>query len=123
MPAQLQLSQGFSIANGLALIAEIHEQYPTIPLFVMAYANLVYTPGVAQFVDAIAHTGACGLIVPDLPFDSDEGLADACMHLSNKNEQCSNDQKNASLNLFDASILEDLQKDPALVSIPVAALR
>jgi tryptophan synthase alpha chain len=76
------LARGFSIQDGLELIADIHRQYPDIPIFVMAYANLVVTPGVVTFVDDLVQRGVRGIIVPDLPFDSDEGLADACVRVA-----------------------------------------
>lgn len=44
----------------------------------MTYAALVYRPGVENFVKMAAGSGVNGLIVPDLPFDCDEGLTAAC---------------------------------------------
>src|ERR1700686_461369 len=48
------------VARGLA---------PDIPVVLMCYANMVMAPGVDAFVERLAQTGACGLIVPDLPFE------------------------------------------------------
>lgn len=72
------LSAGYSVAEALLLVDELKRRYPHIPIFVMAYANLVVSPGVATFVDRLHQGGVQGLIVPDLPFDKDEGLANAC---------------------------------------------
>ena len=44
----------------------------------MSYASLIYTPGVASFCKKAAETGVKGMIIPDLPFDFDEGLTAAC---------------------------------------------
>jgi tryptophan synthase alpha chain len=74
------LAKGYSVAQALDLIAELHTRYPNIPLFVMAYASIVVTPGVETFVRALARRGVSGIIVPDLPFDADEGLDAACRH-------------------------------------------
>jgi tryptophan synthase alpha chain len=75
------LAGGTSTAAGFELIAELRRDYPHIPVFVMAYASLVVAPGTAAFAKAAARAGVSGLIVPDLPFDSDEGLAAACAAL------------------------------------------
>lgn len=72
------LAAGCTVADAFALVAELRAAYPAVPVFVMAYASLVATPGAAAFAERAAKAGAAGLIVPDLPFDADEGLAAAC---------------------------------------------
>lgn len=72
------LARGWSVADSFAFVAELRAAYPKVPIFVMAYASLVATPGAAAFADAAREAGVTGLIVPDLPFDADEGLAEAC---------------------------------------------
>jgi len=73
------LSRGYGIDDCFAFVMELRKTYPAIPVFIMTYANLAYKPGVAAFVARAASAGASGLIVPDLPFDSDEGLGEACL--------------------------------------------
>jgi len=75
------LKAGATTADAFSLIAELRREYPGVPVFAMAYASLVITPGVAAFSAAAAGAGVSGLIVPDLPFDDDEGLAAACATL------------------------------------------
>ncbi len=72
------LAEGYSVAQALDFIAELHIRYPNIALFVMTYASIVVTPGVESFVRTLARRGVSGIIVPDLPFDADEGLDAAC---------------------------------------------
>ncbi len=72
------LSNGFTVANAFDLITSLRLDYPSIPIFVMAYASLVATPGPAAFTQTCSGIGVSGLIVPDLPFDADEGLSEAC---------------------------------------------
>lgn len=72
------LSRGYGIDDCFAFVMELRKTYPAIPLFVMTYANLAYKPGIEAFVARAAAAGASGLIVPDLPFDCDEGLGEAC---------------------------------------------
>jgi len=77
------LKNGFRIDEGWRFIAEITDyarhsaakgggDAPAV--FVMSYASPVFAKGVEAFVDIAASHGVTGLIVPDLPIDSDEGL-------------------------------------------------
>jgi tryptophan synthase alpha chain len=69
------LSRGFRTERGFELIHEIG-RYGEAPVFLMCYANSIYFHGVDAFLDRCAGAGARGIIVPDLPFDYDEGLYD-----------------------------------------------
>ncbi|HVR05433.1 MAG TPA: tryptophan synthase subunit alpha [Solirubrobacteraceae bacterium] len=51
---------------------------PRVPVVLMCYANMVFAPGVQAFVERLARTGACGLIVPDLPLEEAPGVLAAC---------------------------------------------
>jgi tryptophan synthase alpha chain len=51
---------------------------PSVPIVLMCYANMVFAPGVEQFLERLAQSGACGLIVPDLPLEEAEGVSAAC---------------------------------------------
>jgi len=72
------LKRGYKTADGLAFIAKIHEEFPEIPIYIMSYGSLIYTPGVAEFCKKAGKAGVKGMIIPDLPFDHDEGLTRAC---------------------------------------------
>ncbi len=72
------LSRQYRTADGLAFISQLHKEFPVIPIYLMSYGSLVYTPGVAAFCKLAANAGVKGLIIPDLPFDHDEGLTEAC---------------------------------------------
>jgi len=48
------------------------------PVVLMCYANMVFAPGLDAFVERLADSGACGLIVPDLPLEESAGLLEAC---------------------------------------------
>ncbi len=67
------LDAGFRVDDGFALVSEITRE-ATVPVYLMTYASLVVSRGVEAFCSAAAAAGAAGLIVPDLPFDYDEGL-------------------------------------------------
>ncbi|MFP4490259.1 MAG: tryptophan synthase subunit alpha [Spirochaetaceae bacterium] len=70
------LAAGFRTKEGFSLVHKITTRYE-VPVFIMSYASIVYTCGMDQFTAAAAESGATGLIVPDLPFDSDEGLQES----------------------------------------------
>ncbi len=57
------------VARGLAA---------SVPVVLMCYVNMVLAPGVEAFVARLARTGACGLIVPDLPLEESEEIRAAC---------------------------------------------
>jgi len=72
------LEAGYTTADGLAFIEKLHKEFPQIKLYLMSYASLVYTPGIENFCRRCALAGVSGMIIPDLPFDFDEGLRAAC---------------------------------------------
>jgi tryptophan synthase alpha chain len=49
-----------------------------VPVVLMCYANVIFAPGAAAFVERLARTGACGLIVPDLPLEEAGEVSAAC---------------------------------------------
>ena len=72
------LQRGYKTADGLAFIARLHKEFPQVKIYLMSYGSLVYTPGVENFCKRAAAAGVTGMIIPDLPFDNDEGLTSAC---------------------------------------------
>ncbi len=72
------LSRKYKTADGLSFIKKIHTEFPEVPIYLMSYASLVYTPGIENFCKQAADCGVSGMIIPDLPFDFDEGLTQAC---------------------------------------------
>lgn len=72
------LSRGYRVADGLAFVRRLVSSFPEIPVFVMTYANLAWSGGLDVFMRKVSEAGVRGLIVPDLPFDQDEGLSALC---------------------------------------------
>ncbi|WP_191015839.1 tryptophan synthase subunit alpha [Treponema zioleckii] len=72
------LERGYRTSDGLSFIAKIHSEFPDVPIYLMSYGSLIYTPGVENFCKKAAEAGVKGMIIPDLPFDFDEGLTEAC---------------------------------------------
>ena len=72
------LSRSYKTADGLAFIKKVHEEFPDTTIYIMSYGSLIYTPGVDAFCKRASECGVKGMIIPDLPFDNDEGLTAAC---------------------------------------------
>jgi tryptophan synthase alpha chain len=74
---QHALDWGWKPERGWELVRRLRNVHPEIPIYIMAYASLVFTPGIEQFCRRAKDNLVQGLIVPDLPPGQDEGLADA----------------------------------------------
>lgn len=69
------LAAGASMAGVLEVARALA---PSIPVVLMCYSNMVFAPGAEAYVERLARTGACGLIVPDLPFEEAGELRETC---------------------------------------------
>jgi len=49
-----------------------------VPLLFMTYINPIFTYGKAKFMEKCADCGIDGVIVPDMPFEESDELADVC---------------------------------------------
>jgi tryptophan synthase alpha chain len=69
------LAAGASLAGALEVARALAD---SVPVVLMCYANMVFAPGVEAFVERLQQTGACGLIVPDLPQGEEREALAAC---------------------------------------------
>lgn len=69
------LARGASLAGVLEVARALSAR---VPVALMCYANMVFAPGAGAFVERLAQTGACGLIVPDLPLGEGREVLEAC---------------------------------------------
>lgn len=69
------LAAGANVAGVLEVARALA---PSVPVVLMCYSNMVFAPGVDAFVERLAQTGACGLIVPDLPLEEAPEVLAAC---------------------------------------------
>jgi len=65
-------------ANVAGVLEVARALAPSVPVVLMCYSNMVFAPGVEAFVERLARSGACGLIVPDLPFGEAPEVGEAC---------------------------------------------
>ncbi|WP_292487297.1 tryptophan synthase subunit alpha [Methanohalobium sp.] len=59
------------------LVSSISNKF-NIPFVCMTYYNLIYKRGTEKFVQDCAQSGISGVIVPDLPVEESDELANAC---------------------------------------------
>jgi tryptophan synthase alpha chain len=71
------LAHGATYARVMKFAREQSRAWPAIKFLLMTYANPVFRRGVAEFAADLAVAGLKGCIVPDLPYDEDEGLIEA----------------------------------------------
>ena len=69
------LAAGANVAGVLEVARALA---PRVPVVLMCYANMVFAPGLEAFLERLARTGACGLIVPDLPLGEAPEVLEAC---------------------------------------------
>jgi tryptophan synthase alpha chain len=68
------LRAGVTMASVLDVAAALA---PALPVVLMTYVNTVLAPGVERFLERLAENGVSGLIVPDLPLEESDEIADA----------------------------------------------
>lgn len=74
---QVSLEQGTTVADCLAMVAELRQQGIETPVMLMGYYNPILAYGIAEYVAAAAAAGADGFIVPDLPPEEAAELEEA----------------------------------------------
>ncbi len=66
------LKNDFSFDKIFETAKKIHEHKPDKPLVFLTYFNPVYHCGIKSFLDRAKDAGIVGLVIPDLPFDTEE---------------------------------------------------
>jgi tryptophan synthase alpha chain len=74
---QVSLEGGTTVADCLAMVAELRQQGVETPVMLMGYYNPILAYGITDYVTAAAAAGADGFIVPDLPPEEAADLEDA----------------------------------------------
>jgi tryptophan synthase alpha chain len=69
------LSAGMNPDRYFELVAKLDVQ---VPLVCMTYYNLIYKRGIERFVKDCVSSGISGLIIPDLPAEESNDLANCC---------------------------------------------
>lgn len=72
--ARRALVGGQTLAKTLTLVEQFRASDPDTPIILMGYYNPIYIYGVDRFLDACLRVGVDGLIVVDLPPETDDEL-------------------------------------------------
>lgn len=75
------LKNGFTIEKGFSSLSNIAAE-TDLPLVIMTYLNIIEARGRQRFLERCGTAGVAGLVVPDLPFDSADGLRRLCREFS-----------------------------------------
>ena len=67
------IKSGFTVDKGFELAQKIIEK-TKLNVYIMSYANILFTMGIENFVKESKRIGVNGLIIPDLTINNDEGL-------------------------------------------------
>lgn len=70
------LEAGVGSADSMRFMERMSSKL-SVPLIFVTYANVPFRYGLDSFCRDAANAGAAGIIAPDLPYDDDEGLAEA----------------------------------------------
>ncbi|MBF0432640.1 MAG: tryptophan synthase subunit alpha [Fibrobacteria bacterium] len=73
---QASLDKGTKIADCFNIMKEASKRF-SFKTLMMGYYNTVFKAGEVNFCERLKASGACGLIVPDLPLEEDAGLVQA----------------------------------------------
>lgn len=71
------LTTGIKIDDILQCIKGINSKV-NAPLVTMVYFNIVYCRGVEKFIESLKEAGVSGMIIPDLPLEEKEEVAEIC---------------------------------------------
>ena len=70
--ATAALGAGATLDSVLEVCGEVSDRLPVVP---MCYSNMVLAHGLSEFTRRLAHAGAAGVIVPDLPMEEAAEIA------------------------------------------------
>lgn len=75
--ARVALENGATVSGCLEALGSIRQKYPSIPIGLLTYANLVYHPGIEKFYANCAAVGIDSVLIADLPLLEAEPFIEA----------------------------------------------
>jgi tryptophan synthase alpha chain len=70
--SNIALENGMTPEKALQLVMDIRKHYPTLPLLVMTYCNILVRVGIEKFMMLAKEHGIDGFILPDLSIEESE---------------------------------------------------
>ncbi|WP_301070564.1 tryptophan synthase subunit alpha, partial [uncultured Helicobacter sp.] len=73
------IAEGFTLSAGFELLSTLSNRLSQLQdsptkLIIVTYANLIFHSGMEKFIKEAKKCGVFGILVPDLPIESDENL-------------------------------------------------
>ena len=75
---QRALSSGQSLNLTLKMVKKFREQNKTTPIILMGYFNPIFQMGINNFLEDCLKFGVDGIIIVDLPYESDKHFFESC---------------------------------------------
>ena len=72
------LKNGIKLKDVFQIVKKFKENYPTKPIILMGYFNLIYQNGENNFLRNCKTSGVDGLIIVDLPYPENKSFANKC---------------------------------------------
>ena len=72
------LKNGIKLKDVFQIVKKFKENYPTKPIILMGYFNLIYQNGENNFLKSCNSSGVDGLIIVDLPYPENKSFANKC---------------------------------------------
>lgn len=72
-------ASGVTPAQCFEMLVAIRQKYPTIPIGLLMYANLVFSPGIENFYAKCAEVGVDSILVADVPVEESQEFRTAAM--------------------------------------------
>ena len=76
--SQVALDNGINVGETLRIVKQLRKRGIHQPLLLMGYYNPILAYGIQSFVEEVTHSGADGLIIPDLPPEEAAEIEVAC---------------------------------------------
>lgn len=70
---------GISVEQCFSMLKTIRQKHPQIPIGLLMYANLVFSPGIEQFYARCAHAGVDSVLVADVPVEESQPFRTAAL--------------------------------------------
>lgn len=72
-------ASGVTPAQCFEMLVAIRQKYPTIPIGLLMYANLVFSPGIENFYAKCAEVGVDSILVADVPVEESQEFRTAAL--------------------------------------------
>lgn len=73
-------ASGVTPAQCFEMLTAIRQKYPTLPIGLLMYANLVFSPGIEAFYAKCAAVGVDSVLVADVPVEESTSFRTAALH-------------------------------------------